>query len=290
MKKNLILVLTLGITVLLFSGCSTLMDICFGGRSPIAPVTDRAERRIGMAFMDATGISDMQAGMVASMVYMQVFVSGGYAGGYDDYSEGQGVVWEVTSKQDGEEERFEIERAFLKSLDDGSQWWLLRHSSQNDEIIAEALLDTDYQLLKFRYRDPEYDRIREWTPQYEKEEETPEETDQEAEESYSKVENYSDAMIEGDYTPYVKGSESVTVPAGTFETQYARVEVDYTESDPETGEPIGETDKLIYEWWISEEVPGNMVRYSWSRPSEGVTLTGHLKAITTNRQSQLGSF
>ena len=284
MNKNMILVLMLGVSVLLLSSCSTLMDIYLGGTSPMAPITEKAESRISTALMDATGISDMQAGMVASMVYMNVFIAGGYAGGYTDYSEGEGVVWEVISKQNGDEERFEIERAFLKSLNDGSQWWLLRYSSQGDEIIAEALLDVDYKLLKFRYKDPEYNTIREWIPRYETEN-----TDKETV-NYSQVESYSDAMIEGDYLPYVKGTESVTVPAGAFNAKYARVEVDYGETDPKAAESAGIKDKLVYEWWISEDVPGNMVRYSWSRPAEGVTLTGHLKAITSNRQSQLGSF
>jgi len=285
MKKNMILVLMLGLTVLLLSNCATLMDIYLGGTTPMTSVTESAEHRIGTALMDVTGIADMQAGMIASMVYMQVFIAGGYAGGYADYSEGQGVVWEVVSKENDEEERLEIERAFLKSMDDGSQWWLLRYSSQEgDEIIAEALLDTEYKLLKFRYKDPEYNDIREWLPRYETED-----TDKETE-NYSQVESYSDAMIEGDYLPYVKGTESISVPAGTFDTKYARVEVDYSETDPEAAESAGISDKLVYEWWISEEVPGNMVRYSWSRPSDGVTLTGHLKAITKNRQSQLGSF
>lgn len=285
MKKNMILVLMLGLTVLLLSNCATLMDIYLGGTAPMASVTDRAEHRIGTALMDVTGIADMQAGMVASMLYMQVFIAGGYAGGYADYSEGEGVIWEVVSKENDEEERLEIERALLKSMDDGNQWWLLRYSSQQgDEIIAEALLDTEYKLLKFRYKDPEYNDIREWLPRYETED-----TDKETE-SYSQVESYSDAMIEEDYLPYVKKTESITVPAGTFDTKYARVEVDYSETDPEAAESAGISDKLVYEWWISEEVPGNMVRYSWSRPSDGVTLTGHLKAITKNRQSQLGSF
>jgi hypothetical protein len=103
MKKNLIPILLLGMTVTFFS-CSTLMDIYLDALSPKAPVTGRAEKHLGMAIMDAAGISDMQAVMVASMVFMQVFITGGYAGGYADYSEGRGIDWEVNSTQNGDEE------------------------------------------------------------------------------------------------------------------------------------------------------------------------------------------
>lgn len=179
-----------------------------------------------------------------------------------------------------------LKELFIKSVNEGNQWWLLRYSTERENIISEALLDRDYKLLRFRYRDTEYNRIREWTPRYDAEE-TGTECPDDGQENYSDIENYSDAMIVGDYSPYVIRSESVTVPAGTYNAQYARVEVDYSESAPETGEKKGKTDKLIYEWCISEDVPGKLVRYSWSRPADGVTLTGQLKAV---RYSQLESF
>ncbi|MGC9512956.1 MAG: hypothetical protein ACP5D8_04910 [Fidelibacterota bacterium] len=294
MKKNLISTMLLGTLVLIFSGCSTLMDIYMTGTSPMTPVTERAERRVGLALMDATGLGAMQAGMMATTLYMQVFLAGGYAGGYEDFTEGQGVVWEVISQDQGERESLEIERAFLKELPDGSQWWLLRYSANGETILSEALMDTAYQLKKFRYRDPEYNQIREWTPQYETETSETVETEEgvvtEETQTYAAKESYSEAMNVNDYSPYVLRTESITVPAGTFDAKYARFEAEYEKTDPDTGEPTGDMDKIIYEWWISEEVPGNMVRYAWSNPSEGVSLTGHLKSITTYQNSQLGSY
>jgi hypothetical protein len=134
-----------------------------------------------------------------------------------------------------------LKELFIKSVNEGNQWWLLRYSTERENIISVALWDRDYKLLRFRYRNTEYNIIREWTPRYDAEKAGTECAD-DGQENYSDIENYSDAMIDGDYSPYVIRSESVTVPAGTYNAQYARVEVDYSESAPETGEKKGKTD------------------------------------------------
>lgn len=63
---------------------------------------------------DATGMAAFQDGMAGSLVYAQVFFAGGYAEGYEKFKEGEGVLLEITARDDNETRRMEVEQAQLR--------------------------------------------------------------------------------------------------------------------------------------------------------------------------------
>ncbi len=276
----------IALVLLGLSGCSSLIDAGTAISSGKERVSGAAER----AVMDATGISAMQDAMVASLVYSYAFFAGGYMPGYDDFEEGEGVKWILTvTDEEGEDESATIERALLKRLPEGRQWWFLSYRSGEEEMVSEALLSEDYEIEVFRYRDPETGEINEWIPEEseaaeEAGAETPEaEGDEEAAEA--------PGFYSGNWQEHIVGRENVKVPAGSYLADHARVEMEYSsETGEDSAESGGETATVTYEWWISDDAPGKLVRYRWSESSEEGEYLGELVEHRKNYRSQLNSF
>jgi hypothetical protein len=227
--------------------------------------------------MDAIGLGALEDSVLANLIYYQVFYAGGYGYGYESFEEGEGVVWNIRSTND--EEPLQIERALLKRNGDGSAWWLLKYSAQGEEpFLSEALIGSEYELQKFRYRDPETGDIREWIP--EQEESVEEEADQDEYESEAD-------FYRGGYEEYSRGFEDISVPAGTYRAEYFLIEDAYTVEN-EDGE--SESYSVRYEWWISEQVPGEIVRYEWTDSSNESALIGELVAHNQGYRTQLDSY
>jgi len=261
------------------SGCASFIDSIADANASIG----RSKSQAGQAMGDAVGIGAMQDAMVASLVYAQVFFAGGYAGGYENFKEGEGGTWEVTARDEDGAERFEIERALLRRTAEGNTWWLLRYASEDEdeeELLAEALLDEELSILKFRYRDPESGSIREWIP----EEEDTEQAETE-EEEFSEIDNQ--AYYRDDYADHSLGKEQLTVPAGRFNAEHILIEDIYVEENEDGTE---ESYRVSYEWWLAPQVPGKMVKYIWRDETDGFSLTGELLAYKKGYTTQLGSY
>jgi hypothetical protein len=241
----------------------------------------KTKARVNQAALDAVGVGALEDAVLASLIYSQVFFAGGYGAGYGDFEEGEGVAWDVTSRDDEGSETIRIERALLKRNADGSAWWLLRYSAEGeDDFLSEALMSEDYDLLTFRYMDPETDRIREWIPEQEEAEE--ESTDAEETEEMAEV-----GFYEGSYGDYIVGTESVKVPAGTYMADHILIEDIYVAE--EEGDE-SESYEVRYEWWITDEVPGELVKYIWANTSDGTSLSGVLVSNKKGYTTQLSSF
>ncbi len=274
------------IALVLLSGCMSVIDSINMVDSGIA----RTKASANQAVADAIGIGELEDSMVAFLVYSQAFFAGGYVQGYGDFTEGEGVVWKIIA-EDGEtpeeSESIEIERALLKRTAEGNSWWLLRYTDEEgEELVSESLLNDDYEMLVFRYRDPETQKIREWKP--ESEEETAE-TEGEEEESgeEAEVEDLEAAYFYGDYRDHVVGTEKVRVPAGTYTTDHVRIVDSYTVEDEEGN---SESYEIRYEWWIDEDVPGDLVKYEWTNETENSVLKGELIKHKRGYSTQLESF
>lgn len=76
-------------------------------------------------------------------------------------------------------------------------------------------------------------------------------------------------------TAWSQGTEEVKVAAGTFQAEYIKYE--FAEQ------------KIVYQWWISDSVPGGMVKYSWT-DNEEQELAGELIKILQNEKSELNGF
>ena len=264
--------------VLLLSGCMSVVDSINMVDGKISQTRTSANQAVA----DAVGIGALEDSMVAALVYSQAFFAGGYVQGYEDFSEGEGVVWKITA-EDGENaadsDSLEIERALLKRTSDGNAWWLLRYKDEDgEEMVSESLMNEDYEMLIFRYRDPETQKIREWKP---------ESSEQEAEEETAEVEEVEAAYFRDDYSDYIVGTVRVRVPAGTYTAEHVRIVDTYT-IEEENGE--SETYEVRYEWWIDEDVPGDLVKYEWTNTTEDSVLRGELLQHQKGYSTQLSSF
>jgi hypothetical protein len=280
----------------ILSGCAGLVDATMGVGSALDKGKQKVSGAAERAVMDATGISEMQDAVLASVVYSYAFFAGGYMTGYEDFSEGEGVSWKLTVSDEEGEESVTIERALLRKTGDGREWWFLSYSTEEDEMISEALLNEDYEIEIFRYRDPETDQIREWRPETEEEEA---EAEAAAEGDAEEAEEMPD-FYEGSWQDHVVGTERITVPAGTYTAEHVRIVSEY-EYEADTGAEASEGDaaeqeaetvsgELTYEWWISEEAPGNLVKYHWRDSTEEDEFRGELVSHRRDYRTRLDSF
>jgi len=272
--------------LLVLSSCSSMVESI----GKLDSAVDRTKARANQAALDAVGVGAMEDAMVASMVYAQVFFAGGFAYGYEDFEEGEGVIWKLTSTDESGSESMEAERALLKRTADNNEWWLLSYSEpEGESFLSEALLDPDYSIVKFRYMDPETEKIREWVPETD-EEAAAEETQDEAEAEETAYAG-EEALFRGDYENYIVGQETVRVGAGTYTADHVLIEDTYTiYTDEEETEENAETYQVIYEWWISDDVPGQIVKYEWQNVTEKISLKGELVSFKKGYTTQLESF
>lgn len=134
-----------------------------------------------------------------------------------------------------------IERTYVRVTEDGNQWWRLIGEQEDRTWVYEILLDPDQQeLLRMRAQDPK-GQIRE----------IPVTEDRQF---YPDHQTLADQSLEKATT----GSEEIKTPAGTFTAD----RVEYTASGSE--EAI---------WWMSEEVPGQIVQYRLADAGESWTST-----------------
>jgi hypothetical protein len=266
--------------LVLFVVIAFAVSSCTAISNTVSKAKSSINRRAENAILSATGIAGLQDSMLAMVVYTHAFFAGGFMYGYENFNEGEGVKWRIQVSTDDEESRLTVERALLKRNEDGSGWWQLRYSDNESDLLSEALIGKEYELLAFRYRDQESGEIREWLP------EQNETSDQEDAEEEEPPEYY-----QGPWESHVVGTSVIQVPAGTFNAQEVLLE-EKTESHytDEAGNDQTKTGILRYQWWISDEIPGKLVKYRWEDSSEGSVFTGELISNKTGYKTQLSSF
>ncbi len=191
-------------------------------------------------------------------IYWYSFYPGGFYFDDTNYEVGQGTEWKLTSNGDNDE--LIITKALLKINDDTSRWWKIKYGNRSDEIIYEFLIDKDYNLLKLRFTDEDSGEVREYLA-------TPEELEPYSTSDMRKI-------SESDYKEWDKGIVTLKTDAGSFETNHLL----FTESAAD----------YSYEWWISDRVPGKMVKFMWK--SGGESMTGELIKISNGNKTELNSF
>ena len=256
MKKFLIL----ACLILSLSGCATIrsgisdFNSAIGGMGrPV--VVEPAPRPV---FTPSIGMSPS---LQFSVFYSSYFFLGGYGFGDDNFKEGQGITWTIQgSDSDGE---FEVTRALLKTLDDGSQWWLLLAKSDGEENSYEMLLDGNGTVLKFRYLNPDTGKPAEYVP---KQGESSGQT--------------GETMTPDSYRDYVRNEESVKTRAGSFKTQHLVFE----------GKDEENQVQFRYEYWISDSVPGRCVKYRYENTGEKDYFGGEVSDVRGGYKTRLDSY
>ncbi len=189
-------------------------------------------------------------------IYWYSFYAGGFYFDDSNYKEGQGTSWKLSSGNGKDE--LVVKKALLKLNSDGSRWWQVKYSSGSDELVYEFLIDNEYKLLKIRFLDEDSGKVREYI------------TTEDDFRAYNSTDMRE--ITKSDYKEWDKGTIEIKTEAGKFTADHLKYE----------------EDKVSYEWWISEEVPGEMIKYEWKDSEE--TMTGELINITSGNKSELGSF
>lgn len=192
---------------------------------------------------DSSGSTGMGMGMGTSMhemsmqMFRGMFYQGGYALETRPFEPGEYVQWQVDGMGDAEW----FKKALLKRRADGNEWWRLVSQTSGNRITMEALLEPadesgDRRIVRLRQK---------LGP------------DQEAKEVPITEENADKwtldqqrQLTEESYQGMKVGTESITVPAGTFDADHLR------STHPRRGGTV--------DWYLSEEVPGSVIRYTWT--------------------------
>lgn len=191
----------------------------------------------------------------AQVMFSYAFSAGGMWPAQARLQPGEWVMYEIRGSG-GETALDTLERAFLKTTEDGQQWWRVRGVQQGEAWIYEALIDTTRQeVVRMRTKDP--DGAVGEVPVTEKT-------------VYRPPQTLTEESIQGATT----GTEQVDTPAGTFTAR--RVEYE------------GSAGSGTTTWFLAEEVPGQVVRYQAARG--GNRYTSRLIDYGSNATTSLDAY
>ncbi len=235
-KSVLVLVAIAGVLTGFLVSCSSLTESVIGGAKRGAG--QAVEERVAAALYSklapkeqtpAPGSTQWGPFMAtqAQIIFSYTFTAGGYWLGEEAYKEGEYTKfkWQPT-----DDEPVIMEKAFLKRLDDGNEWWRVSWADNDgDTWIYEALLSpTEEKMIRLRARDVDGNEG---------------EVPLTEESVYVPPAAVSDESIKG----ATVGREEVKTPAGTFTADH----VVFMSSAGEGN----------IEWWITDKVPGGVVKY-----------------------------
>jgi hypothetical protein len=169
-----------------------------------------------------------------------------------DPSSDDGSVWRI---RDAEGNEFLITRSRL-SEENGGTWNKLVYESDGERILFEYFLDPLYELLELRYLFPDGEPGV-YYPQ--------------PGEYQAPPELVTDAA--GEFGLDYLGEELVRVPAGNFTADHYR----------------GTEDGANYDFWLSNQVPGSMVKYEFNS-GDGNAVVGELYEIIRQAEGELGDY
>ena len=194
----------------------------------------------------------------AQVLFSRAFTAGGMWPAQASYAPGEWARYRSTVSGESEAVLDTLERAYLKETEDGSQWWRVRGLQGGETWIYEALMDPDRgEVVRLRAKDPEGNvgevPVTENTV-------------------YQSPQRLTEESVEGDTV----GTESIETPAGTFSARH----VEYQ----------GGTGSGTITWYLSDEVPGHVVKYRVENQQEGSAWTSTLAAYGTDATTMLDSF
>jgi hypothetical protein len=231
-----------------------------GCGSVVSSAIDTAARRTGEGIGNAVGnragaAMGARLGAVWGPQMMQfytgylfslAFHSGSYAPAGEVYDQGEWTKWRIV--QTGQEGPApEFERAFLRREADGSEWWRVRYVVFGDDGSGQMKPDTILLEGKFSPDRSTLVRLRGKMPGDAQANEMPVE-----ENTYGYVE--PTPLTAESLQGATVGTESVSVPAGTYSARHVRY-----------GAMGGGG---TTEWWLNDDVPGGMVKYSSTSAQE----------------------
>jgi len=270
MKKKITALIIAGITALLFGSCFSLPGSGSGGF--LGGLTDSANKRVNAEVASATGLTGMTRKMMFNLVYAQVFFIGGFGADYYALEETQGTVWRVQSTdEDGKVSQVEAERALLKKLSNGDEWWYLAWRAEGGDVMEfEALMSKDLQPRKIRYYNEDVKRVEEAVFK-ENEKSQGEEPPPEPAVSDMNLSDLSKLSV---------GKETIKINSGTYTADKLQWSV------------VNEDDKATYSyvWWVNSKTAGGLVKYQWTKSGSKESINGELYSIKKGYTTKFSSF
>ena len=190
----------------------------------------------------------------AQMAFSYAFSAGGMWAGQVGYEPGEYTKFEWSAKGD---DSMVMERAYLRALDDGTQWWRVSWEGTEGLWVWETLIDPQSgQMLRMRGRDADGNVG-------------------EVPLAGQGVYAQPVPLAEGRVGSAATGKTDIDVPAGRFQTDHVAY--------------MAGTGEVKVEFWLTPRVPGGVVRYSISTKDEGTVwdceLTDFGKGATTILES-----
>ena len=223
------------------------------------PPNDQAQAQQAQAQQQSRGGGSAMAYQYRFNAFYGGFWSMGWFGYKDvNYKPGQGTVWTFTDSTKAAQV-MTLERALLKVNADTSQWWRFRFDSGKDSVLYEFLVGPDGVVRKARYKDPDSGSVQEFVPSQ----------DQQPQAG-------PPVRSREDLARYKVDKQSVRVKAGSYDTDH------YLYTD-EQQNGTGES-------WVSQSVPGYMVKTVYTNNKRNQTMTGELVQIETGVTTTLASF
>ena len=263
MKKPLVIVLFLSV---LLSGCVSFDDMLFdefgnGGNdtSSSSGNTEAASAQDTESSGSGAPSSGPQWNQMmitqAQMAYGFAFSAGGMWAGQTGYKPGEFTKFRWTMEG---EDSVELERAYLKELDNGNQWWRVSWKDSEGLWVWESLIDiSSSQMLRMRARDIDGNEG---------------EVPVSGETVYMPATELTRESVQG--ATVDKGK--VDVPAGRFQADH----VVY----------MAGSDGTQIEFWLAPQIPGGVVKYQISQKGEGVLWTSELTDFGKKAETILNSY
>jgi hypothetical protein len=190
------------------------------------------------------------------------------------YKEGEGTT--LISRTGKGDVYSTLERALIKINLDGSKWWQVKQAVRNTAIFYEVLISEAGTPLAIRYIDPVTGEKYETVPSIAKNiEEALEEMSSTVlkEEILERLEE----EIKYDFNiifnkPEIVGEEKIDVQAGTFKAFHIR-------------DISAQRNKIDIDYWISRDVPGNIVKIVYSSAEKDGDYIVELVKISQNNKA-----
>ncbi len=191
----------------------------------------------------------------AQMAFGFAFSAGGMWAGQVGYKPGEFTKFRWTVEG---EDSIELERAYLKELENGKQWWRVSWKDSEGLWVWESLIDTqNSQMLRMRARDIDGNEG---------------EVPVSGETVYMPATELTRESVQG--ATVDKGK--VDVPAGRFQADH----VVY----------LAGSDGGQIEFWLAPQIPGGVVKYQISQKGEGVLWTSVLSDFGKKAETVLNSY
>jgi len=281
-KFNLIFPIIAIMIAVSVSGCGMLFG---GGTGFIGSAMDKAANVAGEKVGESVGntVGTAMAGyadaslrnlspalmqMYVSSIFSSVFYAGGYSFEYKNvYKPGEWSKWKATGMDEGDE----FQKAFLTKTEDGKEWWQITTTGMRDgnkeEVVLEAMFSAPDESGMRKLV-----RLRSLFPGDKEPAEVP------VQENTAAWYHEPVKITEESLQAANKGTESLTVPAGTFSADHIVYRDAYG----------------IGEWWITDKVPGGLVKYqvtnSQAEAEEENKYIVELSAFGDGAKTRLNSF